>query len=70
MHNVLNCHNVAKHTEVHECSTVVRSTATARAPADEIKMATFTGSELARCVFWFEETKAATQVQRKFRTQY
>jgi hypothetical protein len=33
-------------------------------------MATFTGAERARCVFWFEETKSATQVQRKFRTQY
>ncbi|PNF27089.1 hypothetical protein B7P43_G08552 [Cryptotermes secundus] len=33
-------------------------------------MATFTGAERVRCVFWFEETKSATQVQRKFRTQY
>ena len=33
-------------------------------------MATFTGAERARCVFWFEETKSATQVQRKFRTKY
>jgi hypothetical protein len=28
--------------------------------AVEIKMATFTGSERARCVFWFKETKSAT----------
>ncbi|PNF20647.1 hypothetical protein B7P43_G03034 [Cryptotermes secundus] len=33
-------------------------------------MATFTGAERARCVFWFEETKSVTQVRRKFRTQY
>jgi transposase len=33
-------------------------------------MATFTGPERASCVFWFEETKSATQVQRKFRAQY
>ncbi|PNF19367.1 hypothetical protein B7P43_G06707 [Cryptotermes secundus] len=33
-------------------------------------MATFTGAECARCVFWFEETESATQVQRKFCTQY
>ena len=33
-------------------------------------MATFTGAERARCVFWFEETKSATQVQRNFRTKY
>lgn len=30
-------------------------------------MATFTGPERARCVFWFEESKSATTVQRKFR---
>ncbi|PNF31024.1 hypothetical protein B7P43_G18027 [Cryptotermes secundus] len=33
-------------------------------------MATFTGAERACYVFWFEETKSATQVQRKFHTQY
>jgi hypothetical protein len=33
-------------------------------------MATLTGAARARCVFWLEETKSATQVQRKFRTQY
>ena len=54
----------------HARGTVVPNTATASAPAFEIKMATFTGAERARCVFWFEETKSATQVQRKFRTTY
>ena len=34
---------------------VVPNTATASAPAFEIKMATFTGAERARCVFWFEK---------------
>jgi hypothetical protein len=66
----LNCHNVAKHCKTGERSTVVRNTATASAPAVEIKMATFTGAESARYVFWLEETKSATQVQRKFCTQY
>lgn len=33
-------------------------------------MAAFTGAERARCVFLFEETKSATVVQRRFRTQY
>lgn len=33
-------------------------------------MVTFTGPERARCVFWFEESKSATTVQRKFRTEY
>ncbi|PNF19071.1 hypothetical protein B7P43_G11300 [Cryptotermes secundus] len=33
-------------------------------------MATFTGAERAFCVFWFEETKSATQAQRKFCTQH
>jgi hypothetical protein len=46
--------------------TVVPNTA----PAAEIEMATFTGEERVHCVFWFEETKPATQVQRKFRSQY
>jgi len=54
----------------HARGTVVPNTATASVPAFEIKMATFTGAERARCVFWFEETKSATQVQRKFRTKY
>jgi hypothetical protein len=57
----LNCHTVAKHTEFHARGTVVPNTATASATAVEIKMATFTGAERARCVFWFEETKSATQ---------
>ncbi|KAJ9578725.1 hypothetical protein L9F63_005087 [Diploptera punctata] len=33
-------------------------------------MAAFTGAEHARCVFLFEETKSATIVQHRFRTQY
>ena len=33
-------------------------------------MATFTGAERARCVFWFHDTQSATAVQRKFRTEY
>jgi hypothetical protein len=40
------------------------------APAVEINMATFTGTESGRCVFSLEETKSATQAQTKFRTQY
>jgi hypothetical protein len=70
IHNVLNCHNVAKHCKLDACGNVVLNTATASAPAVEIKMATFTGAVCARCVFWFEDTKPATQVQRKFRIQY
>jgi hypothetical protein len=65
----LNCHNVAKHTEFDARGTVVPNTATASAPAIEIKMAIFTGAERACCVFWFEVTKSATQFKRKFRTQ-
>jgi hypothetical protein len=49
---------------------LVPNTATVSAPAVEIKMDTFTGAERAHCVFWFEETKSATQVQRKFCAQY
>jgi hypothetical protein len=66
----LNCHNVAKHCKFDARGTVAPSTAAASAPAVEIKMATFTGAKRARCVFWFEDTKSATQVQRKFRTNY
>lgn len=33
-------------------------------------MAAFTGPERASCVFWFEESKSATTVQRNFRTKY
>jgi hypothetical protein len=50
--------------------TVVPNTATASIPTVEIKMATFTGAEYALCVLWFEETKSATEVQRKFCAQY
>jgi hypothetical protein len=65
----LNCHNAAKYYMFHARGTVVRNTATASAPAVEIKMATFPGAERPRCVFWYKETKSTTQVQRKFRTQ-
>jgi hypothetical protein len=61
----LGCHNVAKHFKFYASGTVVP----ASAPAVEIKMATFTGAEHAHCMFWFEETKSATQVQRKVRSQ-
>jgi transposase len=66
----LNCNNVAEQCKFDACGTVVPNTATASATADEIKMDNFTGAERARCVFWFEETKSARQVQRKFRAQY
>ena len=68
--------HVQIHDTFHARGTVVPNTmdqpntATASAPAFEIKMDTFTGAERARCVFWFEETKCATQVQRKFCTKY
>jgi hypothetical protein len=68
-YTVLNFHNVLKHCKFHACGTVVPSTATASTPAVEIKIATFTGAEHARCVCWLEETKSL-QVQRKFCTQY
>jgi hypothetical protein len=48
---------VAKHRKFDARGTEVLNTATAIAPAVEIKMATFTRAERARCVFWFEETK-------------
>jgi hypothetical protein len=70
IHNVLNSQNVAKHCKFDARGTVVPVAATARAPAVEIKMATFTGAERARYVFWFEGTKSVTQIQRKFRTQH
>jgi hypothetical protein len=70
IHNVLNSHDVAKHCKLYSRGTVVPNNATTSAPAVEIKMATFSCAKLARCMFWFEETKPATQVQRKFRTQY
>ncbi|KAJ8888864.1 hypothetical protein PR048_008358 [Dryococelus australis] len=38
--------------------------------ASVVKIATFTGLGRARCVFCFQETKSATQVQRKLRTRY
>jgi hypothetical protein len=60
------CHNVAKLRKFVAHGTTVPKTATASAHAVEIKMATFTGVERARCMFWFEETKSATRVQRKF----
>jgi hypothetical protein len=64
-------HNIEKHCKFDARGTVVPNTATASAPAVQIKLATFTCAESARCVFWFEETKSdATQVRRKFRTQY
>jgi hypothetical protein len=44
--------------------TVVSNTTIASAHAVEIKMAAFTGAERAGCVFLFEETKSATQVQK------
>jgi hypothetical protein len=66
----LNCRSVAKHCKFDARGTVVPNTATASALAVEIKMATFTGAERARCVFWSEETKSDALVQRKFRTQY
>jgi hypothetical protein len=59
IHNVLNCHNVAKHCKFDACGTVVPSTATASTPTVEI-MATFTGVERACCVLWFKETKSAS----------
>jgi hypothetical protein len=62
-------HNVAKHCLFDARRTVVPNTAIASASAVEIKMATFTGAERDRRVFGFEETKSATQVERKFHTQ-
>jgi hypothetical protein len=62
----LNCHNVAKHSKSDARGTVVPNTATASAPAVENEVTTFTGTECACCVFWFEETESATQIQRKF----
>jgi hypothetical protein len=50
IHKVLNCHNVAKHCKFDARGTVVTNTATESAPAVEIKMATFTGAERARCI--------------------
>jgi hypothetical protein len=44
IHNVLNSHNVAKHSKFDVHSTIVLNTATASAPAVDIKMATFTGA--------------------------
>jgi hypothetical protein len=67
MDNVLNCLNVAKHCKFDSRGTVVLNTATASAFAVEIKIATFACAERARCMFWFDETKSATQVQTKFR---
>jgi hypothetical protein len=48
-------------------NTVVPNTASALSV--KIQMATFTGAERVCCVFWFDETMSATQVQRKFCTQ-
>jgi hypothetical protein len=62
----LNCHNVAKHSKFDARGTEVPNTTTVSAPTVEIKTATFIGAG----VFWFEETTSATQVQRKFCTQY
>jgi hypothetical protein len=62
IHNISDYHIVVKHYKFDEHGTVVSNTATASAPAVEIKMATFTCAERARCVFWLEETKSATRV--------
>jgi hypothetical protein len=70
IHNVLNWHNAAKHCKFIARGTVVPITATASAPAVEIKMATLTGAGSTRCMFLFEETKPATEVQWKFRPQH
>jgi hypothetical protein len=51
VHNVLNCNNVARHCKFDACGTIVHNTATAPAPAIEIKMAAFTGAERARLCF-------------------
>jgi hypothetical protein len=66
----LNCQYVAKHCKFDARGTLVPNTSTASAPAVEIKMDVYVGAERARCVFWFEQTKSATEVQSKFRTQY
>jgi hypothetical protein len=66
----LNCRNVGNNGKFDVGGTVVPNSVTASAPVIEIKMATFTGAEHAHYVFWFEETRSATQVQREFRTQY
>jgi hypothetical protein len=66
----LNCHIEAKHCKFCAFGTVVPNTATTSVPAAEIKMATLTGAERSHCVFLFKEIKFATQVQRKFCTQY
>jgi hypothetical protein len=70
INNILNSPNVAKYCKFDARGTVAPNTDTVIAPAVETKMASFTGAECARCVFWFEETKSVTYVQRKFRTQY
>jgi hypothetical protein len=66
MLNALNCHNVAKYCKWY-CSIQYRHRERSRS---SIKMATFTGVERARCVFWFDATKSTPQVQRRFRIQY
>jgi hypothetical protein len=66
IHEVFNCHNVAKHCKFDARGTVVPNTATATALAVDIKKATLADAERARCVFWFEETKCVTQVAQEF----
>jgi hypothetical protein len=61
----IHCHNVAKHCQFYARSTVVPNTPNASDPAVEIKMATFTGIERTRCVFWFEETKFRSHYRKE-----
>jgi hypothetical protein len=58
MHNVLKCQNVAKHFKFDARTVSAQYCFRQRSRAVEIKMATFTGAERARCVFWFEETSS------------
>ncbi|KAJ4445081.1 hypothetical protein ANN_06880 [Periplaneta americana] len=53
-----------------EAPAATASSDTACANVVHFKIAAFTGAERAPCVFLFEETKSATVVQRRFRTQY
>jgi hypothetical protein len=50
--NILNCYSISKDCKFEACGTVVTNTATASAPAVEIKMATFTGTERVILQVW------------------
>jgi hypothetical protein len=67
MYSALNSHNIANNCKfgVHG-SVVPQNHHRERSRSWNLKMAAFTGADRARFVFWIEEIKSTTQVQKIF----